>query len=392
MDPKDIVTEAQMAEEKGLHREASALYAAAAQGMRRKKRPRDAKALLKKAIELSPQSARLYVQLALVENTVGNDDGAIRAMEKFSQIAIGRNKAKEYLLYLEKYLPHLPSLRQIFYRSQLKLDRTDAGPFLDYAQAAIEKSDWEDAREMLVDALKTKSRASEVVEKLKAVFTALGLADAQRALESFAAERMPLKDLLSLLGRKVKSKGDADSEASGQATDSPDESLDSLIERLEGEIGVELHERHDNVRPLISEFRRRSDSILKSDAKTRMDLAMAFFDMGLVDDARSELAAVEPSDAHYRDAQMLTGEILFQEGFFLEALEVFQSCLRDDGAGGNLKTEAAYKLAQTYERLGDDAKALKWAILLEQQSPNYRDIRHIKRHLEDRQKGKVGKG
>jgi tetratricopeptide (TPR) repeat protein len=391
MDPKNILIEAQQAEERGLHREASALYAEAAQGMRREKRPRDAKSLLKKAVELSPQSGRLYVQLALVENALGNDEGALRAMEKFTETALQRGKAAEYRPYLEKHLAKLPTLRQVFYRGLLKLDRTDAGPFLDYAQAAIDKSDWEDAREMLVDALKTKSRTSEVVEKLKAALKALGVESAERALESFEAGRMPLKDLIAVLGEKKKPKRDSGTEPDALEREPEDETLDSLIQRLEGEMGIEIQERHDNVRPLVNEFRRRSDKVLQGDPKTRIDLAMAFFDMGLVEDARSELAAVKPSDGQYREAQMLTGEIYFQEGSFLEALDVFQRCLRDEGASADLKTEATYKLAQTYERLGDHEKALKWAERLEQRSPTYRDIRQMKRQLEERVKGKAPK-
>lgn len=388
MDPKDIATEAQVAEEKGMLREASALYAEAAQGMRREKRPRDAKAFLKKAIELSPQSARLYVQLALVENTIGNDDGAFRAVEKFTEITLGRSKASEYQPYLEKHLVHLPTLRQVFYRGLLALDRTDATPFLAYAQAAIDKSDWEDAREMLVDALKTKSMPDQVGEKLIAVLHALGDAAGERAVDSFRSGRMPLKDLLAILGKKSKGGGEKTPEASKEPED---ESLDGLIARLEGEMGIELHEKHDNVRPLVNEFRRRSEAVLRSDPKTRMDLAMAFFDMGLVDDARSELSAVKPSDGPYRDAQMLLGEILFQEGTYLEALDVFQRCLRDEAASPELKTEALYKLVQTYEHLGDDEKALKWAERLESKSPTYRDIRQIRRQIEERIKDRASK-
>ncbi len=384
-DPKDLVTEAQNAEERGMHREASALYAEAAQAARKEKRTRDAKSLLKKAIELSPQSARLYIQLAILENKLGSDESALKSMEKFTEITLQRGKMAEYRPYMEKYLAGLPTLRQVFYRGLLAIDRTDAGPFLDYAQAAIDKSDWEDAREMLVDALKTKSRTPEVVEKLKAVLLALG--DGQKALESFEAGRMPLKDLISLLGKRP---GGGKNTSAGEpgVREPEDESLDSLISRLEGEMGIALKERHDNVKPLVKEFRRRSEKVLKSAPKTRMDLAMAFFEMGLVDDARSELEAVKPSDADYRQAQMLIGEILFQEGSFLEALEVFQRALRDEQADLDLRTEAAYKLVLTYDRLGDGEKALKWAIWLEEKSPTYRDIRQIKRQIEDREKAK----
>jgi tetratricopeptide (TPR) repeat protein len=380
---KEIAAEAEQAESRGQSREASALYAKAATIYRKEKRPRDAKSLLKKAIALSPQSARLYVQLALVENAIGHDDGAISAMERFTEVTIERGKASEYRPYLEKHLANLPTLRQVFYRGLLKLDRTDASPFLDYAQAAIDKSDWEDAREILVDALKTKSRREEVIEKLKAVLHALGAQDLERALQSFESGRMPLKDLLSLLGPKPRGKGATRTSAD---TDPEDESLDSLIERLQGEMGIELRERHDTVRPLVTEFRRRSSKVLKKDTKTRMDLAMAFFDMGLVEDARSELGAVAPSDPQYRQARMLIGEILFQEGSYLEALDIFQQCLREESASEELKREAEYKLVQTYEKLGDGKRALKWAERLEKTSPTYRDIRQLKRQIEERWK------
>lgn len=387
-DPKAIVVEAQKAEERGLHKEASSLYAVAAHGMRGLKRNRDAKALLKKAIELSPQSARLYVQLAIVENALGHDDSAIKAMEKFTQVAISRGKLADYRPYLEKHLASYPTLRQVFHRGLMEIDRTDAKPFLDYAKAAIEKRDWEDARAMLLDALKTQSQPEDVLTMLDSALERLGENEGRNAIQSFRARRMPLKDLLSILAKRSEGNSASRERPASAEAARDEESLDQLITRLEGEMGIELREKHDTVRPLVKEFRRRSDAILRTDPKTRIDLAMAFFQMGLVEDARSELKAIPRSDPHYREARMLTGEILYQEASYLEALEVFQGCLREEEAPDEVKVEAAYKLVQTYERLGDDVRALKWAKVLEDASPTYRDIRQLRRQIEDRIKAK----
>src|SRR6185437_14470196 len=149
------------------------------------------------------------------------------------------------------------------------------------------------------------------------------------------------------------------------------------------EIGVDLEASLDTVAPLVKEFRRKSQPILAGDAKTRLDMALAFFEMGLVNDARDELRPIDPSDPYYPESQALLGEILFAEGSDLGALEAYQNCLRDERATVEMVREGKYKLLQIYYRLGDLRQALAQAQELEKLAPNYRELRHLKIRIQE---------
>ena len=137
------------------------------------------------------------------------------------------------------------------------------------------------------------------------------------------------------------------------------------------------------MKPLINEFRRRSQPILAGDGKARIDMALAYFEMGLVEEACGELKAIPAADRSYPEALCLMGEILFSTGSDLGALEVFQNCLRTDHASEDVKNEARYKLVQIYSRLGDWRQAVDQANALERIKPGYREIHGLKIHAEE---------
>jgi tetratricopeptide (TPR) repeat protein len=153
--------------------------------------------------------------------------------------------------------------------------------------------------------------------------------------------------------------------------------LQTLISELEAEMGINLHESHDGVEPLVREFRRKSAEILEGDSKARIDMAFAFFEMGLYKDAREELAHIQTTDSRYLEAQMLFGEILCTERSDLGALEVFQNILRDDRTSPEIALEAKFKLLTIYHRLGDLRQALAIAKEMEKKTPGYRDTQHL---------------
>ncbi|MCB0417573.1 MAG: hypothetical protein KDD39_07985, partial [Bdellovibrionales bacterium] len=138
------------------------------------------------------------------------------------------------------------------------------------------------------------------------------------------------------------------------------------------------------IAPLLGEFRRRSADLLRGDARAKMDMAIAYHEMGLSDVALEELSDVKPLHAHYLDVQALKGEILYQKEDLLAALEVYKACLRVEDAGEALKQESLYKLANLYFRLGDIRNAWEMAEHLSEIAGDYRELKSLRERIGNR--------
>lgn len=382
--PKDILREAREAEEHGQKRDASSKYASLAIYLRRRGQFKEAKKLVERAIQLSPEAPRLYLQRALCEVGLGQEKAAQTAVRLFTRRAVRRNKVEEYRPYIEQQLKDLPSLREVFYTALLDIERTNAEPFLGLARALIEQQKLDGARKTLLDALKTKTMEKEVLELLTSVLEASNRNEDLVHLRRYTSGDMAMDDLLLLLRGEVRpsaEKSEQETERESQFEDEKD--LQLLIRELEEKMGLDVDQGLDSVDPLVREFRRKSDVILAGDSKTRIDMALAFFEMGLVEDARDELRPIAVTDPQYLQAQCLLGEILHSEGSDLGALEVFQNILRDQRATHEIWCEAKFKLVQIYLRLGDLRQALAQALELEKKTPGYRDVHRLKLQIQE---------
>lgn len=376
LDPKEALRLAKDAESKGQAREASARYADLAIFLRGAGKLSDAQILIARAIRLSPNSPRLYLQRAICEWRAKNVVAARESTEKFAEMAVGRKeKLAEYRKYAEAKLHDIPELREVFHETVGRVERTDARPFLAKARALLQQGEKEKALRTLVDALKTRTRDAEVFSAFKECLAARGDKDGLKLLARLEAGKVSRRDFASLILPSPTS--DREPEAAPV-----DRSLGDLIHELESELGIDLEEKADSVKPLVKEFRRRSDAVLKGDPKSRMDMAMAFFEMGLLEDAMDELRRVPETDERFPASLILMGDILVASGSDLAALETLQRCLRDDRAPKGVRDEARYKLVTVYFRLGDFAQAVIVARELEKSNPGYRDIRTIRMKAE----------
>lgn len=380
--PKEVFRQAQIAEKAGRLRTASQQYASVAIFLRRREKFREARTVLKRAIQLAPESARLHLQLAVCEMGIGDLSSAQQEVKNFAAIAMKKRQTEIYRPYLETQLKELPALRQVFYEACLETDRTSAQNFLELAKALVQQKKWEDAQKTLINALKTRDQAEGVVAALKEVLTERGLDEAAGRLEAFAEGKLELKDLLVVL-----SEGKKMSAPAPVASPVEEKSLHDLIHALEEQIGGELDEKPDTVQPLLREFKAKANDVLGKDAKARIDMALAFFEMGLMDAARDELSQVAPTDPLYLEGRCLLGQIHVSEGGDLGALEVFQACLRDDRIAPEVRNECQYQLIQIYFRLGDYAQALQVCTELERHEPSYRDLRALKRQVSEHLRG-----
>jgi len=381
--PKDVLEKAQEAEKKGDKRHASAHYTLLSTYLQKKGKWKEAKVLLDRAIRLAPRSARLYVQRALCEIKQGKEIEARAAIDLFAHYAAEKKRTEDYAPYLEEHLTDYPELRRSYYEGILKLDRTRAFPFIGLAKCHLRRNEFAQAKKMLLDALSTQDRREEIMEQL-AVAVASDLSAGEH-LRRFSSGEISKDELALLLDEKVEAKREAKKrsvlEPVPQSEDSQKLDLRTLIENLEEELGVDLQERHDEVTPLVQEFRARTEKILKNDARGRLDLALAFFEMDLFKDARDELSRISREDGLYADAQCLLGEILCIEGGWLAALDVYQECLRCADLAREKRHHCLYKLVEIYMRLGDWEKAESQLRVLEKSDPNYRNLRFYKKEI-----------
>lgn len=404
--PKEILEQAQLAENSGRVREASAGYSSLALYLRQKGKLPESRKLLKRAIRLSPKSARLYAQLALAEALIGDFSAAATAVENFTQCALDRRKTDAYRPYLDSALADYPELKQIFYDKLVALDRTDASLFLEQARLWCEQGKWPQALASALQALVTKQDDASALEWIERVLHESARTDEMKLVEEFSQGRIAREDLVAALTFERKNAPPVSRVA---AAESPpplpevesslpgtlagtghheERALQTMIRDLEREIGIE-EETPDTVTPLVREFRRRSRPILQNDSKSRIDLAWAFHEMGLSTDAIDELSSIDSSDRFFAEAQVTLGEVMIAQGSDLGALDAFQNSLRDERANEDIRKAARYRMIQIFLRLGDAAQAKVEADALESIDPDYRDLRGL-RHTISESLARVG--
>lgn len=376
--PKEVFQQAQDAERAGQAKEASSHYASLSVYLRRRGKFDEALTLIRRAVALCPTAPRLYLQLALCAQGKGEPEVAQTAMATFTQLVMDAGQVEKYRSVVESTLESEPVLRQQFFDAVLELDRTGSKAFLGQARSLEEQGDKERALKVLLDALQTGSGTEDVLNELEDFLRRQGDGEALIHVGRFRDGKVSMENL-SLLLRK------ASREPAEQASESShaEKPLKALIEELEKEMGEAVENPADEVAPLLKEFRRRSQPILGADARARMDMSLAYFEMGLSREALEELAVIPESDPLFAEAQALAGEVNLNAGNHLAALDAFQKSLRSQNRTIEVEREARYKLVQVFFRLGDLRQAYSHAAELEKHSPSYRDLRLIKNQIQE---------
>lgn len=372
--PKAAFLEAQEDERNGRQKSASEKYAKLGDYLMRRAQYDEARRVLRRAIDLEPSARRVFLALAVCEARMGETSAARECMKRFTAASTRTRKAPHYLSLVEEQLGDLPELREIFYEGMLEVDRTDAAPYLGLARALDEQGKSEAAQRVLVEALQTRSRRAEVTAALRAALEATNHMEGLYYLQRMESGQISPQEFVLLL---------ADPRAATRAIAPPgrEDTLGAMIARLESELGVNPGGERDTVAPLLAEFRAAAEPCLRGDDKARVDIAIAYFQMGLTEIACEELRKISSHSRIFPEALCLMGEMLFTEGSLLAALDVLQRCLRESGAGQDAKVEAKYKLMETYFRLGDVKRAWELSQQLSKEAPDYRELRAIRSQM-----------
>lgn len=376
--PKIAFLEAQEDERSGRLRAASEKYAKIGGYLLRRGRYDEARRLLLRAIELEPSAHRVYLFLALCEARQKRDVAAKDWMKRFVTSSVRAHKAMRYLPLVESRLNDFPELREMFYEGLLQLDRTDAAPYLGLARALDEQGKAEAAQRVLVEALQTRTRRTDVVRALRSALEATNHMEGLYYLQRMEAGQISPQEFVLLL---------SDPRHAPKSLEPParEDTLDAMIARLETELGLDPGGERDRIEPLIAEFRAGAEPCLEGDDKARIDMAIAYYVMGLAEIACEELRKIPSHSPHFCEALCLLGEMLFEQGSLLPALDVLQRCLREEAVGKDAAVAAKYQLMETYHRLGDVKRAWALSQQLVKEAPDFRDLKLLRsrmsRHL-----------
>lgn len=165
---------------------------------------------------------------------------------------------------------------------------------------------------------------------------------------------------------------------------SREKDLSELIDELESRLPTSKDPSQEReIRPLVQEFRKRSEPLLTQDSRCRMDVAFAFQEMGLYQDAVEELEQIPETDEQYPYAQARLADALYKMGKDLASIDIYQALLRRDSLPPQLQQECLYELILIFQRLEEYKKAYSYSSLLEKMSPNYRNLRDIQKRLKN---------
>jgi tetratricopeptide (TPR) repeat protein len=346
--------------------------AAKLMGMRRF---RHSVVLLRRAIELNADSPKPYVYQAVCELRLSHGHEARKMMMGLARCAVRIQRVEGVSAYVERKLLAHPGLRQIYYLELVELDRTDAAPFIRLAEISRLKKAWPDVQHHLWQAFLTKTREEEVLVRLRELFVEMDWKEQLTHLDRYQEGKLSRSDLKALVT------GGGATAVSNNEVQQVEPNLRELIGHLESELNLESRKDLDDVGPLVREFTARAEKIVRDDSKARIDLALAFFEMGLHVAARDQLKEIPPENARYLESQCLLAEILLSEGKDLDALAIYQRCQHSD-APAAIRCEAEYRLIDIYMRLGDVGQALIHFRSLQRHQPDYRNIRDLRNRLE----------
>ncbi len=191
-----------------------------------------------------------------------------------------------------------------------------------------------------------------------------------------------LSQILEEFGIKEKEKEKKKEEPLQESTEgtSQDELVDlaqAITQELEamdilGEEEIKDRETEDweMIKQLSSSM---SASIEEEDYQTHFDLGVAYFKMGMFDEALAEFQISEKSPEKRLESLELIGICLFEKGLYEEAIETFKKGLKEKGHPPEKYLGLKYHLAKVYEALGNKREAEKLLKEIRQVDPSYID-------------------
>ncbi len=369
-------------------REAAARFADAARLCLKDGKFAEARKLVEDALSLVADSPRLYVFHARVLAEMQLPDEAKAAARlAFDWVNRKPDRYHEYRTYLERELLDFPQVKEAFFERSKEIERQAAEKDIELARRLKGDGDLSGAMRAFLRALASRTQDGPALAGAEKILHETQNEKGRRYFDSFRAGQLSRKDLITLLapdeGELLRATEVRQPEELG--VDSPRElTLGDLVAEIERELDADVNAAPppEAAAPQdFAKFRKRAEATLQSDPKSRIDLAIGYFEMGLTEVAFEELRAVPASHDLFLRARCLLGEFLLRVDEPLKALPALQECLHDVRISADEANSVRYHLAKTYVRLGDWPRAMVEIEALEKRDPNYRDLRFLKTEI-----------
>ncbi len=129
-----------------------------------------------------------------------------------------------------------------------------------------------------------------------------------------------------------------------------------------------------NLDDILSQFKEKLEgTIEKEDYGTRYNLGIAYFGMGLYDEAINDFLISSKSEKYKFDSFVHLGLSFFKKGVFSEAERWFKEALNIKGRSKEEYLSLKYELANLYEIEGKINEAINLLNEIVKEDPNYRD-------------------
>lgn len=215
-----------------------------------------------------------------------------------------------------------------------------------------------------------------LIDEAKKVLRKILVRDALNPRAKQLLEQIQENELQELLAADVPRKRSAEPSILGNDTS------DSIIERLEKDLGISIQKPAVAVVPDL--FRdeltlgKYNDHILKTVLKLhphdRIDVGVAYFEMGLYDLARAIFDSIVRYDEFRVQATYLLGLALIHGGKAIEATLRLEPMARDMSLPESDKVDFLYLMGMAFEALSDAHRAREFYKRVYRLNPRYRDV------------------
>jgi tetratricopeptide (TPR) repeat protein len=377
--PKLVLDSARKLEAAGQKKEAALQFSLLAQFLIKNHRYTEAMKLVEKSLKLYTNFPRAYLQRAVCAVELKDLPVALKSISELAKKVIAAKKIDKYIDFVRSEFKNQFEVKVKFFETVISIDRTMAKPFIELASVLIDMKEFKKAQEKLLNALKIEGTKEKVIELLKETIEENKIEKGLEHLKALQSGKISIDDFITLLKPQAPS-----FEMASKSFVTLEKKINTLIFDLMEEVGLNPKEDIDQVKPLLNEFKNKSKKVLEGEDPTRVDLAIAFFEMGFLEAAEEQLLLVKKESPSFLKAQLLLSEIYSDQNSDMSALETIQKVLRLAEPDSSYEKDARYKLIVIFMRLEDYEKAYEQAKILTKTSPNYRQLKTKLAEIEKR--------
>lgn len=370
---KQLKDEALAFEEKGDKKNAADRLVTIGRQFLKKQDLQKAFLYFERAVSLSPDTAKIYVYLAMADSLRGALVESKQWLNQFCRLTLQKEEFFSLESFILEKLSDFPDLLRHYYEYWISIDRTQSNPFVRIALCFGQMNRPSDAIRWFLEALKTKDKPLFVLKNFKELLENFQKKELLGYLDQLVEEKITLEDFIAIVREEPRHAKQSAVEPVISVPLDKEANFSEMIQAFERDFDLR-EDPIDKISPLLREFRQKSEPVLAQDDRARMDLALGFYEMELFPVAQEELLKIKEGSDCFFAAQNLLTEILVQQGLLLKALDKLKNLLKISDLPISIRLDSEYKMGWVYYRLGEREKALFWLGKVEAMEPTYRDL------------------